>query len=205
MTIAVMAEVQCVDGSVLSILPVPRLDRRGVAYEVTLRLLVDGAPFGDVGECSGWRLARAAEQLRQAQAADGPEAFGVTGVDLLLDARLGRGAGSDGADGALPDPAASALRRLLPRDRELLSLRSRDPDDVAGTGELRVWLRDDRSWVPASDGARGRWSTRSRAVLDCWGDGGRGVRCLLDAPGLLRLLDGLVADRAAVAGRPAVV
>jgi hypothetical protein len=202
MTIAVMAEVQCVDGSVLSILPVPRLDRRGVAYEVTLRLLLDGAPFGDVGECSGWRLARAAEQLRQAQAADGPDTFPVTGVDLLLAGRLER---APGPDGTRPDQAASALRRLLPRDRELLSLRSRDPDDVAGTGELRVWLRDDRSWVPAADGARGRWSTRSRAVLDCWGDGGRGVRCLLDAPGLLRLLDGLVADRAAVAGRPAVV
>src|SRR3712207_1478398 len=79
-------------------------------------------------------------------------------------------------------------------EAELLCLRARDPDDEEGTGELRVWLRHDRTWLPGRDGARGRWSTRSRAVLDCWGEGGRGVRCVLDAPGLLRLLDALVAD-----------
>lgn len=191
-----MAEVVCVDGSVLSVLPVPRLDRRGAAYEVTLRLLLDGAPFGAVGECSGWRLARAASQVRAAQARDGTSALPVTGVDALLD-----GAGRElSAFGG-----ASELRRLLPRDRELLSLRSRDPDDGGGAGELRIWLRDDRTWVPGADGSPGRWATRSRAVVDSWGNAGRGVRCLLDAPALLALLDGLVTEAAAVAGRSAGV
>jgi hypothetical protein len=185
-----MAEVECVDGSVLSIVPVPKRDRGGVAYEMTLRLLLDGAPFGDVDECSRWRLTRTAEQLREARDRHGPDAFPVTGVDVLLDG--GR------ADGP-------RLRRLLPRERELLCLRSRDPDDGDGVGELRVWLRDDRTWLPGSDGARGRWSTRSRAVLDCWGDGGRGVRCVLDAASLLRLLDGLVDESAALDGAPAPV
>lgn len=185
-----MAELVCVDGSALSIVPVPKLDRGGAAYEMTLRLLRDGAPFGDVGECSGWQLARTAEQLRQAQVQHGPDAFPATGADVLLD-----GSRADGAQ----------LRRLLPRDRELLCLRSRDPDDGNGSGELRVWLRDERTWVPGADGARGRWSSRSRAVLDCWGDGGRGVRCELDAPALLRLLDGLVADGLAVDGTPTPV
>ena len=96
-----------------------------------------------------------------------------------------------------PPDGRAQLRELLPRDDELLCLRSRDPDDGDGDGELRVWLRHDRAWLPGRDGARGRWSTTSRAVLDCWGDGGRGVRCLLDAPALLRLLDALAADGAA--------
>ena len=182
-----MAEVECVDGSVLSILPVPQRDRGGVAFEVTLRLLLDGAPFGDVGECSGWALARTAEQLREVQAHEGPDAFPLTGFDALLD--LG---GADGTDVA--GRSRSELRRLLPRDRELLCLRARDPDDGDGTGELRLWVREDRTWLPGRDGARGRWSVRSRAVLDAWGGSGRGARCLLDGPGLLRLLDGLVSD-----------
>ena len=192
MTIAVMAEVTCVEGSVLTVLPVPRRDRGGDAYEVTLRLLLDGAPFGEVGECSGWRLAHTAERLRAAQAQDGPAAFPATGVDLLDDRAQ---------DGRAVDGRAQ-LRQLLPRDDELLCLRSRDPDDGDGDGELRIWLRHDRTWLPGPDGARGRWSTTSRAVLDCWGDGGRGVRCLLDAPALLRLLDVLVAEGAAAQAAP---
>ena len=186
-----MVEVRCVDGSVLSLLPVAKLDRGGVAYEVTLRLLLDGASFGEVGECSGWRLARTAERLRAAQAQAGADAFPATGVHGLLDGRL-----SDGQ---------AQLRELLPRDDELLCLRARDPDDGDGDGQLRIWLRHDRTWLPGRDGARGRWSTTSRAVVDCWGDGGRGVRCLLDAPALLRLLDGLVAEAAAAQGSPAPV
>ena len=59
-----MAEVVCVDGAVLTLLPVAKLDRSGAAYEVTLRLLRDGQLFGDVGECSGWLLSRTREQLR---------------------------------------------------------------------------------------------------------------------------------------------
>ena len=32
---------------------------------------------------------------------------------------------------------------------------------TAPDGELRVWLREERTWVPGPDGVRGRWSTRS--------------------------------------------
>lgn len=175
-----MAEVVCVDGSVLTLLPVPKLDRSGAAYEATLRLLRDGEPFGDVGECSAWRLARTAEHVRAAQAAAGPDAFPAS----VLQAVLGHGLVSDGD--------TAVLRRLLPRDAELLSLRARDPDDGDPSGELRLWVREDRTWHDGRDGAAGRWSLHARAVLDVWGSAGTGVRALLDGPALLRLLDRLV-------------
>jgi hypothetical protein len=177
-----VAEVVCVDGSVLALLPVARLDRSGVAYEVTLRLLRDGEPFGEVGECSGWRLSRTAEQLRAVQRASGPDAFPAAGYDAVLD------------HGLVEDGDRTLLRRLLPRDRELLCLRARDPDDGDHSGELRLWVREDRSWHAGRDGAPGRWSLQARAVLDAWGSQGTGVRALLDGPALLRLLDRLVEE-----------
>ena len=177
-----MAEVTCVDGSVLTLLPEPKLDRRGVAYETTLRLLRDGAPFGDVGECSGWRLARTAEQLRVLQSAHGPDAFPPDAYDTVL------------AHGLVEDGSRAVLRGLLPRDRELLCLRARDPDDGDPSGELRLWVREDHSWHDGRDGARGRWSVRASAVLDAWGTAGTGVRALLDGPALLSLLDSLLAQ-----------
>ncbi len=173
-----MAEVACVDGSVLTLLPVPRRDRSGTAYEATLRLLRDGEPFGEVGECSGWRLAHAAEQLRALQAERGPGALPPAAHDAVVD--------------LVGDGAWTTLRRLLPRDRELLSLRARDPDDGDPSGELRLWMREDRTWHAGRDGAHGRWSLQAWAVLDAWGSQGVGVRALLDGPGLLRLLDALV-------------
>lgn len=159
-----MAEVVCVDGSVLCLLPVPCLGRDGVPYEVTLRLERDRRPFGEVGERCGFFLAQTAGQVHAAREVDGPE--------------------------ALPDGDG--------RDRELLSLRARDPDDVASDGELRLWLRATRTWVPGGDGARGRWVLQRRAVLDVWGADGTGVRAVLDSEGLLALLDALVADCRAV-------
>ena len=177
-----MAEVVCVDGSVLALLPVAKLDRSGAAYEVTLRLLRDGEPFGEVGECSGWRLSRTAEQLRAVQAADGPDAFPPAAYDAVRD------------HGLVEDGHRTLLRRLLPRDRELLCLRARDPDDGDPSGELRLWVREDRSWHAGRDGAPGRWSLQTRAVLDAWGSQGTGLRALLDGPALLRLLDRLVEE-----------
>ena len=177
-----MAEVVCVDGSVLTLLPVPKLDRSGVAYEATLRLLRDGEPFGDVGECSGWRLACTADRLRALQAAAGPDAFPPPAYDAVLD------------HGLVGDGDRTVLRRLLPRDRELLCLRARDPDDGDSSGELRLWVREDRTWHDGRDGARGRWSLSARAVLDAWGGDGTGLRALLDGPALLRLLDRLAAE-----------
>ena len=177
-----MAEVVCVDGSVLALLPVARVDRSGAAYEVTLRLLRDGAPFGEVGECSGWRLSRTADQLRVLQSASGPDAFPPAAYDTVVD------------QGLVGDGDRAVLRRLLPRDRELLCLRARDPDDGDASGELRLWVREDRTWHDGRDGAAGRWSLHARAVLDAWGSTGTGLRALLDGPALLRLLDRLVEE-----------
>ena len=179
-----MAEVRCVDGCVLSVLPVPVLDRGGRPYEATLRLLQDGAALGEVGERCAGRLVEAVARLREARSAgdDFPES-GVTTALRELD-----------ASGA----ASAAVRRVLPRDGELLALRGRDPDDVASDGELRIWVREDVSWRPGRDGARGGWSARCRAVLDAWGDGGTGVRALLDSAELLALLERLVQECADV-------
>ena len=119
-----MAELVCVDGSVLSLLPVPKLDRSGVPYESTLRLLRDGEPFGDVGQCSGWLLARTAEALRTEQRVG--DRFPVADWSPVL---------------ASVDGVSPVVRSVLPRDRELLCLRAREPDDGDGTGELRLWVR----------------------------------------------------------------
>ena len=165
-----MAEVVCVDGSVLALLPVPKLDRTGVAYETTLRLLRDGLPFGDVGECSGWRLWRTAEQLRALQQEHGPDAFPPGAYDAVLD------------HGLVEDGDRTVLRRLLPRDRELLCLRARDPDDGNPSGELRLWVREDRTWHEGRDGARGT--------------------VVAAGPGGPRRLGGRRHGRAGAAGRP---
>ena len=185
-----MAEVRCVDGSVLSVLPVPVLDRTGSPYEVTLRLLRDGAPFGEVGERCGFFLAQTAARLRAARDAD-PEGFPHSG----LEAGLRAWAADRGLDG---DAAWSAFERYLPRDRELFAFRSRDPDDLTQAGELRVGLHTQRSWVSSDGPGRGRWLVQARAVLDAWGAHGVGVRAVLDAGQLLALLDDLVAACAGV-------
>ena len=66
-----MAQVRCVDGSVLEVRPVPVRARDDVAYEVTLQLLRDGVDFGQVGERCGWFLTAAAARLRAARTAGG--------------------------------------------------------------------------------------------------------------------------------------
>lgn len=184
-----MAELQCVDGSVLSVLPVPCLGRDGMPYEVTLRLDRDGVEVGAVGERCGFFVAQTAARLRAA--ADFPQ----SGLEAGL-----RAWAQDRAQDA--DQAWSEFTRYLPRDREVLAFRSRDPDDVSAAGELRVVLREERSWVPPGrDGGGGRWRLRCLAVVEAWDAGGRGVRSVLDAAGLLAFLEQLLADCAA-AGVP---
>ena len=186
-----MAEVRCVDGSVLSVLPVPVLDREGTPYEVTLRLLRDGAPFGEVGERCGFFVAHTAARLRSARQ-DDPDGFPHSG----LEAGLRAWAQDRGVDA---DTAWSEVERYLPRDRELFAFRSRDPDDLTVAGELRVALHNERAWLPpAEDGGRGRWQLRCRAVVDAWGSGGLGVRAVLTSAELLALLEELVGEFALV-------
>ena len=189
-----MAELRCVDGSVLSVLPVPCLGRDGVPYEVTLRLLRDGEPLGEVGERCGFFLATTAARLREVRARD-PEGFPTSGLEAGLRAWA--------ADGGLdPEAAWSELRRYLPRDREVFAFLARDPDDVSTAGELRVVLREERSWqAPDRDGDRGRWRLRCLAAVEAWGADGVGVRAVLGSAQLLAFLEQLLDDCAA-AGVP---
>lgn len=94
-----------------------------------------------------------------------------------------------GGPDALPAPP-----EVTGRDLVLLALRSRDPDDLPSTGELRVWLREERTWLPGTGGGRGQWSAQSAAVLDAWGSSGAGVRAELSSAGLLQLLEALLAE-----------
>ena len=165
-----VTELTCADGTVLSVEPVPVLDRTGVPYEVTLRLLRDGAVFGEVGERCGWFLRTALARLE-----DGTSTL-EQGVRAW--AR---------ADGLEPEAAWADLQRYLPRDRELLAFLARDPVDPSAAGELRVWLRPERRWAASG------WVVEHRAVLDAWGADGRGVRAVMDRTALRALLVGLVA------------
>lgn len=187
-----MAELHCVDGSVLSVLPVPVLDRAGNPYEVTLRLLRDGAPFGEVGERCGFFIAQTVARLRAARQGD-PQGF----PESALEAGLRAWAADRGVDG---DAAWSGFERYLPRDRELFAFRSRDPDDLTFAGELRGVLHTERTWLSAADDGdgRGRWQLRCRAVVDAWGLGGVGVRAVLSSAQLLAFLEALVSDCADV-------
>ena len=179
-----MAEVTCVDGSVLGVLGVPVADRDGVPYEVTLRLTRNGEPFGEVGERCGYFVAGTAARLRVARGKD-EQGFTESSVETGLRA-WARDVDED------PDEAWHVLRRYLPRDRELFAFRARDPDDLATVGELRTTLEVERSW------ADGRWSLRYLAVLQAWGPQGTGVRAVLTSADLQRFLDDLMADFAAV-------
>lgn len=178
-----MAEVRCVDGSRLGVRPVPVLDRHGVPYEVTLQLLRDGEPFGDVGERCGFFLAGTARRLRVARVQD-PTSFPSSSVEA--------GVRSYAVDEtAEPGAVWSTLARYLPRDRELFCFRARDPDDLGTVGELRAALEEQRSWLP---GPPGRWRIDCRAVLQAWGSAGVGVRAVLTSEQLQVFLDALVAE-----------
>ena len=185
-----MAELRCVDGTPLSVLPVPCLDRDGVPYEVTLRLERGGAPFGEVGERCGFFLATTAARLRTAREAGAEYPPGG------LEAGLRAWAADRALDG---DEAWAGFERYVPRDCELFCFRARDPDDLASAGELRVVLRHERSWrPPEDDGGRGRWQVSTRAVVEAWGSAGTGVRAVLDSAGLLAFLEQLLSDCADV-------
>jgi hypothetical protein len=176
-----MTRVTCADGAVLSVEPVPVLGRDGVPYEVTLRLLRDGEPFGEVGERCGYFLAATRARLCQARL-EHPERFPHSSVEAGVRA-WARDRGYDG------DSAWAAAERYLPRDRELFAHLSRDPDDLGSVGELRVSLRTERRWLPS-----GGWELRSLAVLEAWGSNGAGLRCALTAAQLQAFLDELVEE-----------
>lgn len=199
-----MAAVTCVDGSVLSVLPVPCLGRDGVPYEATLRLLRDGRAFGEVGQRCAFFLAASATRLREARAEHGDDALAASPLESGLRAWLAADgdAPADGDGG--PQAGWPALERYLPPDRELFAFLARDPDDVATAGELRARVRDERTWTDAAAGRPGRWEHRRQVVLEAWGEDGTGVRAVLDSSALLRLLDALLAECAALGVGPDV-
>jgi hypothetical protein len=194
-----MADLTCVDGSRLGVRPEPVLDRRRVPYEVTLRLSRDGAPFGVIGERCGYFLAGVGDRLAAARRDDSPQGsrwpladrFPTSAAEVAVRAW----AGERGAD---QSAAWDELARYLPRDRELFSFRRRDPDDLASVGELRCVVETEKAWVAGAERKAGRWRLARRAVLDAWGDGGIGVRAILDSSALARFVGELLGEMASV-------
>jgi hypothetical protein len=178
-----MTTVQCQDGSVLDVRPVPVLGRDGVPYEVSLLLLRDGEPFGEVGERCGYFLATTAARLRAARAAGRP--FPVSSLEAGVRAH----AEDRGVDA---DESWRDVLPYLPRDRDLFSFHARDPDDLASVGELRARLVESREW------SQDAWALASSAVLEAWGSDGVGVRAHLSSEELLTFLQDLVQEFATV-------
>ncbi|WP_262403167.1 hypothetical protein [Actinomadura sp. CNU-125] len=67
-----MRVLRCLDGSVLTVVPVAAVDRGGAPFEITLELRRDGAAFGAVGERCGYFLADLAARLDDARADGSP-------------------------------------------------------------------------------------------------------------------------------------
>ncbi len=189
----------------LAVIPEAVLDRDDVPYEMTLRLLCDGQPFGVVGERCGYFLATLANRLGRAAEASGPVADDGLGVvwedpdDRFPPSSMEAGVRAwAGERGLPPDQTWAELMRYLPRERSLLSFRRRDPDDPARLAELRCSLRTSKVWVATDERGTGRWKLRERAVLDAWGDSGQGLRATLTAPELLAFLRLLLAQAGAI-------
>ncbi|MFI0432226.1 MAG: hypothetical protein ACH36H_03685 [Candidatus Nanopelagicales bacterium] len=200
-----MADVTCVDGQVLSVIPEAVLDRDDVPYEMTLRLSRDGEPFGVVGERCGYFLATVANRLSKAAEQSGPVADDGLGVvwgdpdDRFPPSSMESGVRAWAAERGLPpDEAWAELMRYLPRERSLFSFRRRDPDDPARLAELRCSLRTSKVWVATDERGTGRWKLRERALLDAWGESGHGLRATLTAPELLAFLRLLLAQAGAI-------
>jgi hypothetical protein len=202
---------------VLSVAAVACRDRTGQAYEITLELARDSAPFAAVGERCGYRLAQLAERVRAAR--HDPEQ-----ATLWPD-----------PDDRFPGPAR--LHDYQPGEAEYFSLRARDRSELAGNGELRCTLRSSADWIgecggvggpqmprqrawpgvravlgqhhlpgrpaapgePGGPGDPGRfrggaasggcWRLTRRAVVEAWGPGGIGVRAVLTSAELVTFLD----------------
>lgn len=159
-----MADLTCVDGRVLRLRPVPVLGRDGVPYETVLELDLDGAPWGVVGERCRGVLAALHER----------------GLVSSSEARV-RAAGLDW----------DAVAPYVSRDRELLALRSRDPDDLPGEASVRALLDVRRVW------GRDGWQVTRQVRLEAWGDTG-GVLAVLEPAAAVALV-GQLLDEAEVA------
>src|ERR1019366_6597143 len=136
-----MAVLRCVDGSVLTAVPVPCRDRAGKPYEITLELRRDDQLFATVGQRCGFQLSRLVRQLSAARSDPDQAAVWPDPDDRFPGAR-----GSAQAPGSLRD--------YPPAEREYFSLRSRDRCDLPGSGELRCVLRASAQWLGGPGGGR---------------------------------------------------
>jgi hypothetical protein len=136
-------------------------------------------------------------------------------------------------EASAPNARASSGACSTPGEHEYFALRSRDRDDMPGTGELRCVLRSSAVWVgecmgtgphaqpgvprqrPSAgrlpDGSHGKWRLTRRAVIEAWGASGVGVRAVLTSAELMAFLDTVLtepdgevrADRVAAVQDPA--
>jgi hypothetical protein len=183
-----MGQLRCVDGSVLTVVPVAVRDRAGEPYEITLDLWRGRQRFGSVGERCGFRLTQLAARVTAARK-DPAQAV----------------AWPDPAD-RFPEPDIRVGEGFRPREREYFSLRSRDRGDRPGSGELRCVLRDAADWRGGRLAAAprpGGWSLTRRAIIEAWGTDGTGLRAVLTSAELVTFLDTVLREPggAVVAGR----
>src|ERR1700722_17522721 len=138
-----MGELRCVDGSILSVIAVACRDRAGHAYEITLELSRDSAPFASVGERCGHQLAQLADRVRGARRDPEQAAMWPDPDDRF--------------------PAPARRHDYQPGDDEFFTLRARTRGDLPGSGELRCSLRSSADWIGECTGLGGPRVPRQRA------------------------------------------
>lgn len=161
-----MGGLRCVDGSYLTVTPIPCTDSVGTPYEITLELRRDGTPYGIVGERCGWLLARLARGVSRAREGQGPAEPGEAGKWPDPDDRFPVGEGGS----------------------ELFSFQYRARSGAMTGGELRCQLRTIPIWLPN----KREWRVTRRAFVEAWGSSGVGMRAVLTSSELAAFVHGLV-------------
>jgi hypothetical protein len=190
-----MGELRCVDGTVLTVTAVACNDRTGTPYEITLDLRRGRKPFGSVGERCGFRLSQLAASVTAAREDPGQATAWPDPDDRFPEPGPPPGPGLFPEPGPPPGAAAGIRSQggFRPAEREYFSLRSRNPGDLPGSGELRCVLRDSAEWLRGPDagdrGGAGGWRFTRRAVIEAWGTDGIGLRAVLTSAELVTFLD----------------
>ena len=164
-------------------------DRRGTPYEITLDLRRGRRPFASVGERCGFRLSRLAASVTAAR--EDPE----------------QAAAWPDPDDRFPEPGprpgGGVGAGFRPAEREYFLLRSRNPDDLPGSGEFRCVLRDSAEWLgrpgPRAQSQPGGWRLTRRAVIEAWGADGIGLRAVLTSAELVTFLGTVLREPAGAA------
>src|SRR5260221_10254327 len=187
-----MGALRCVDGSVLTVVAVACHDQTGTPYEISLDLRRGRKPFASVGERCGFRLAQLAASVTAAR--EDPE---LARVWPDPDDRFPEPG---------PRPGGGVGAGFRPAEREYFLLRSRNPDDLPGSGEFRCVLRDSAEWLggrrpgarglPGAGGLSGDWRLTRRAVIEAWGADGIGLRAVLTSAELVTFLDTVLKEPA---------